>query len=100
MRRVFKWIGGGVLGLVVLAGLTVGAVYALAEREIRRQYDDVPLANIAVPHDAESIAKGKRLATIFGCYNSCHGDRMQGRTLIDEPGIARINAPNLTRVVR
>ncbi|HEU4624580.1 MAG TPA: cytochrome c [Steroidobacteraceae bacterium] len=99
MNRVFKWVGVGILGLVALAGLGMGAVYALAEREIRRQYD-VPLANIVVPHDAESIAKGKRLATIYGCFNSCHGDRMQGLTLVDEPGIARINAPNLTRVVR
>jgi cytochrome c553 len=53
-----------------------------------------------VPHDAESIAKGKRLATIYGCFNSCHGDRMQGMKLYDEPGIARVNAPNLTRIVR
>lgn len=99
VKCVFKWIGVGVGGLVVLAGLAASAVYVLSEREIRRQYTDVPLASIAVPHDAESIAKGKRLATIYGCFNSCHGDRMQGLKLYDEPGIARINAPNLTRIV-
>jgi cytochrome c553 len=86
-------------GVVVLAGLAAGAVYALSEREIRHQYADVPLARIAVPHDAGAIAKGKRLATLYGCFNSCHGERMQGLKLYDEPGIARINAPNLTRVV-
>jgi cytochrome c553 len=90
----------GVCGLVVLAALAATAVYGVSEREIRRQYTDVPLlASVVVPHDAESIAKGKRLATIYGCFNSCHGDRMQGLKLYDEPGIARINAPNLTRVV-
>jgi cytochrome c553 len=100
VKRVLKWVGvglGGILGLVLVAAI---CVYVLSEREIRRQYTDVPLTNIAVPRDAASIAKGKRLATIYGCFNSCHGDRMQGLKLFDEPGIARINAPNLTRVVR
>lgn len=98
VKRVFKWIGIGVAGVVVLAGLAASAVYALSEGEVRRQYE-VPLAGITVPHDADSIAKGKRLATLYGCFNSCHGSRMQGLKLYDEPGIARINAPNLTRVV-
>jgi cytochrome c553 len=100
VKRVLKWVGIAFSGLVVLAALAATAVYGLSEREIQRQYADVPLADIAVPHDAESIAKGKRLATIYGCFNSCHGDRMQGMKLYDEPGIARINAPNLTRIVR
>jgi cytochrome c553 len=88
---------GGIVAVVVVAAI---CVYVLSEHEIRRQYPDVQLTNIGVPHDAASIAKGKRLATIYGCFNSCHGDRMQGLKLFDEPGIARINAPNLTRVVR
>jgi cytochrome c553 len=99
VKRVLKWLGIGVaclLGVVAVAAVTV---YVLSERAIRHQYADVPLTGIVVPHDAESIAKGKRLATIYGCFNSCHGDRMQGLKLFDEPGIARIIAPNLTRVV-
>jgi mono/diheme cytochrome c family protein len=100
VKLVFKWVGIGVGALLALAGLAANVVFALSEREIRRQYADVPLVDITVPHDADSIAKGKRLATVYGCFNSCHGDRMQGLKLFDEPGIARINAPNLTRVVR
>jgi cytochrome c553 len=100
VKRVLKWVGVGLGGIVAVVVLAAFCVYVLSEREIRRQYSDVPLTNIVVPHDAESIAKGRRLATIYGCFNSCHGDRMQGLKLFDEPGIARINAPNLTRVVR
>ena len=37
---------------------------------------------------APSIEKGKRLATIYGCFNSCHGKNMEGCELYDEPGIA------------
>jgi cytochrome c553 len=79
--------------------LATAAVYLFSEHEIRRQYA-VPFAAIAVPHDVGSIEKGKRLATVYGCFNSCHGKQMEGSELYDEPGIAKINAPNLTRVVR
>jgi cytochrome c553 len=84
---------------VLLAALTAACVYVISEREIRRQYTHVPLKDFAVPHDAESIAKGEHLARIYGCFNSCHGKRMEGMKLFDEPGIARIIAPNLTRII-
>jgi cytochrome c553 len=100
VKRVLKWLGIGAGGLAVVAVVGAIAVYVLSEREVHRQYGDVRLTNITVPHDAGSIAKGKQLATIYGCFNSCHGDRMQGMKLYDKPRIARINAPNLTRVVR
>lgn len=99
MKRVLKWLGIGAGGLVVLAALAAMAIYVLSEREIRRQYTEIPLAGIAVPHGMEAIAEGKRLATIYGCLN-CHGKDLQGTKLFDDPAIARINAPNLTRVVR
>jgi mono/diheme cytochrome c family protein len=36
---------------------------------------------------------------VYGCLN-CHGDRLQGLKIHDEPAFARIVAPNLTRAVR
>lgn len=100
MKRVLRWLGFGAGVLVLLAVVVAATIYVLSEREIKRRYTDVPLKSIVVPRDAESIAKGKHLATIYGCFNSCHGDRMQGLKMYDEPGIARFTAPNLTRVVR
>jgi len=100
VKRIFKWLGVGVGSLVALVVVTAVTVFLLSEHEIKRLYMEVQLRDIVVPADADSILKGKRLATIYGCFNSCHGDHMQGAKLFDEPGIARINAPNLTRVVR
>jgi cytochrome c553 len=100
VKRILKWAGVGAGSLVALVAVATISIYVFSQREIDRQYEDVPLANITVPHDAESIAKGKHLATLYGCFNSCHGDRMQGAKLYDEPGLARINAPNLTHIVR
>jgi mono/diheme cytochrome c family protein len=100
VKRILKWAAMGAGALAVLAAVGTITLYVLSQREIDRQYSGVPLATIAVSHDADSVAKGKHLATLYGCFNSCHGDRMQGSKLYDEPGIARINAPNLTHVVR
>ena len=100
MKRIVRWVGigaGSLAALVVVAAITI---LLLSEHEIRRLYTEVQLRDIVVPTDAQSIQEGKRLATIYGCFNSCHGDRMQGLVMLDDPGIARIVAPNLTRAVR
>jgi cytochrome c553 len=94
-----KWLGWSLAGIVAVALVVVAGVYALSEHQLRKVYAEVPLKAFAVPHNPEAIAKGKRLATLYGCFNSCHGSTLQGMKLFDEPGIARINAPNLTRIV-
>ncbi len=60
------------LGIVALLLLAAAGVYGASEWMIRRSHA-VPLAPIAVPHDAASLAEGARLATLTGC-RSCHGE--------------------------
>ncbi len=99
MKRLFRWIG---IGLGVLLGLTVVAVaviYALAQRSVNHSYH-VPQTAIEVPTDAAAIAEGRRLATINGCYASCHGQQAQGAVLFDEPIVGRLVAPNLAASAR
>ena len=99
MRRAVKGWSIGFGSLVALVVVAAGAIYLLSEWTIYRTYDDVRLTSFAVPADAAAITRGQRLATVYGCNNSCHGKHMEGLELYDEPGIAKINAPNLTRVV-
>jgi cytochrome c553 len=99
MRRLVKWLGIGFGSLVGLAVVTAAAVYAISEWTINKRYD-APLSSITVPTDAAAIQRGARLATVYGCNNSCHGRQMQGLEMYDEPGIAKINAPNLPHVLR
>jgi cytochrome c553 len=98
MRGILKWLGIGLGALVILALGAVAAIYLASERIVRKTYD-VPLSSFALPTDSFALAEGQRLATVRGCYNGCHGERLDGGVLIDRPLLARLVAPNLTRVV-
>jgi mono/diheme cytochrome c family protein len=51
---------------------------------------------VAIPTDSASLARGARLVTLLGCPG-CHGPDLGGKVFFDEPGVARLVAPNLTR---
>jgi len=99
-HRARKWgaVACGVLvAVIVLIGLAFSFVYLNSESILRRRYD-VALQPIAVPTDAASIAEGRRLATIRGCNDGCHGKGVSGGEFLDEPFVARLVAPDLTRI--
>lgn len=98
VRGLLKWLGIGLSALVILALGAVAVIYLASERIVRKTYD-LPLSSIALPTDSFALAKGRRLATVRGCYNGCHGERLDGGVFIDEPLLARLVAPNLTQVV-
>lgn len=98
MKRLLRWIGVGAGVLVVLGAVAYAVVYVMSERILGRHYD-APAGALTVPSDAASIAEGRRLATLRGCLG-CHGKDAEGIVLFDDPLIARIVAPNLTRAVR
>ncbi len=83
---------GGVAALILII---VSAVYTASEYELQRHYD-VNLVSLRPATVIGSMAEGQRLIHAFGC-NGCH--RANGGTVADIPNVARIVAPNLTRVV-
>lgn len=97
IRRVLKW-SAIVLGVIVgLALLAAGYVYFASQRIVNRTYD-IAGVEVSLPTDSLSLAEGQRLATIRGCFNGCHGEGVNGQVFFDEPGLARLVAPNLTQV--
>lgn len=100
MHRILRWLayGAGTLsGLVLLAG---AALYGASERVLRRTYA-ISAHTVVLPADSASIVEGRRLALLRGCFQGCHGQEgLEGKVFIDEPGVARLNAPNLTLAVR
>ena len=99
MRRLLRWTAtvlGGLVGLTVVA---CAIMYVLSERVMRHTYD-IPIASMTIPTDPASVAEGRRLATLRGCFHGCHGKEAEGAVMIDELMLARIVAPNLTAAVR
>lgn len=84
--------------VAVLAVLAVLVLFGASEYLLRRTYD-VPLTPIAVPADAASIAEGRRLATLRGCNDGCHGKGVSGGEFFAGPWYyGGMVAPDLTRI--
>jgi cytochrome c553 len=98
MRRILKRLGFGLGALVILALGAAALIYLVSEQMTRKTYD-IPLSSIAFPTDSLVLTEGQRLATVRGCYNGCHGERLDGGVFVDQPLLARVVAPNLTQVV-
>jgi mono/diheme cytochrome c family protein len=83
-----------------LAAVSATVLYATSEVMVRRTYTvPAPTVALALPADPADLAEGKRLATIRGCYEGCHGIALEGHVFFEEPGVARLVAPNLTAAV-
>jgi mono/diheme cytochrome c family protein len=95
VRKILRWIGI-VLGALVGAALVAAAVlYILGGDRINRTYQ-VRAEDIAIPTDEQSIARGRHLAEAVSLCVACHGERLEGSVLYDQPGVVTIAAPNLT----
>jgi mono/diheme cytochrome c family protein len=88
-------LGRIALGLAAIILLAVVALYAVSQWTMRRGHD-VPLADVAIPHDPTSLAEGARLARIAGCRD-CHGPNGGGRVLVKDAMLGTIAAPALAR---
>jgi mono/diheme cytochrome c family protein len=70
-------------------------VFLLSHRKLARHYAIVS-APVAVPNTAESIERGRHIATIRGCL-SCHGNDLGGGLVMDNVAMGRVYGPNLTK---
>jgi cytochrome c553 len=94
LKKILKWIGivlGGLLGLLVLAFVVL---YSVGTAEINKKYK-VPVESVSIPTDPESIQRGEHLATIHIC-TSCHTESLSGELSFTLPGMVSIPSPNLT----
>ena len=99
MRRVLKWFGivlGGLIGLLLVAA---AVVWLLGGRVMNKRYNAPVVTAISIPTDSASLAEGERLAKIRGCPG-CHEQDLAGTVLFEEPFFGRFIGTNLTRVVR
>lgn len=90
--RIALRILGGLVGLVLLVVLVS---YVVSGSRLRKRYDVAGKA-VPVPTDSASVARGKVLATLYGC-TGCHTPTLAGMTMIDGFPFARLASSNITR---
>ncbi len=91
--RLFKWIGIVLGGLVVIAAVAVGVLYAIGNARLTKKYDVQP-ESLAIPTDQASVELGKKWATAL--CTGCHGTDFSGKPMVDDRTIGYFAAPNLT----
>ncbi len=95
MKKILKWTGivlGGLIGLTLLTGL---ALYPSGKEKLSRYYPNVPVEAVNIPTDPDSVARGKHIAIVWGC-TKCHGENLSGMLLSNDPILGTIPSSNLT----
>ena len=92
MKRFLK---RALIAFVVVFVLLAGFVFVRSELALRSTWM-IAEAPLAVPSDADAVARGEHLSITRGCSN-CHKKDLGGGTVMDAPAIGRMAAPNLTR---
>ncbi|MGH2619791.1 MAG: c-type cytochrome [Anaerolineales bacterium] len=95
MRRVLKWIGRILAGLLVLAGLLAAVVSILSERMLDTEYV-IPEASLAIDMTNADLERGQHLVNTLGFCTECHGPDLAGLVMEDDPVVGRLVSTNLT----
>ena len=95
MRRLLKWAGivvGGLVGLIIVAVLVL---YLLGSRRVSKNYE-FQVEAVQVPTGAAAIVRGRHLIDSIGLCAACHEDNLAGDIIEDDALFGTIVAANLT----
>ncbi len=95
MKRVFKWAGvvlSGLLGVILVAVLVV---YLIGTSKVNKSYD-IPVVAVTVPTDEQAIERGRRFVEAIGLCQECHDENLGGDVLEDDPVFGILAPRNLT----
>jgi len=95
MRKVLKWVGIAVAGLVALAIVVAAGIYWQGGREAGRTVT-VAFQPIPIPTDSASLARGQHLAASITKCVHCHGENLGGTQMINGMPFMNLWAPNIT----
>ena len=93
-KKVLKWIGIALAGLVGLLVIALVLLYLVGTNRLNKKYQ-VSVESVPLPSDAASVQRGEHLATIFMC-SDCHTANMGGQVFYTVPGMLTVPTPNLT----
>lgn len=97
MKRLLKWVGYGLAGILALVFAAAGGAFGVSEAMIRWPAEKAAVRLVAATGPG-AVERGRHLATINGCHD-CHGENLEGKLFHDEMPILRAYAPNLSRAM-
>jgi len=95
MKKILKWIGIVLVGLVGLVLVVALIGYFAGRSKLTRAYEYTP-ETLAVSSGAEAEARGQYLVEHWMLCADCHGPGLGGGEFIDDPMLGLLDAPNLT----
>lgn len=95
MATALRWFGYLVGALLLIAMIAAAYVWIASTQTLHARLEGRP-ERLAQPTAAQ-LADGQRQLKILGCV-SCHGEGLRGKTMFDEPKVAKVHAPNVTLV--
>jgi mono/diheme cytochrome c family protein len=94
MRRVLRWIGFVLIGIVAVVAICFVILVVTSNREIDKRVVVVPPAPV-LGHG--SVERGKHIFNAVSSCVVCHRNDAGGGPFITDSAMAVLNAPNLTR---
>jgi len=101
MKKFLKWTGIFFSGLIVLVALAGLILYPAGMNRLNQTYPNIAVETVSIPADADAVARGRHIATIWACTR-CHGEDLSGMMIENDPLsglvplLGAISAPNLT----
>ena len=95
MKRILKWSGIGLGGLVGIILVAAVVLYFVGGSRLNKTHE-VQAEAITIPTNEVAIARGQHLVEALTFCQECHGDNLGGDLFFEEPGIATVYTPNLT----
>ncbi len=95
MVKILKWLGIVLGGLVAAVVILVVVLLLLGGWRVNKEYD-IDVAAVTVSNDAGTIARGKHYVETLGLCQECHGEKLEGDILEDDPVFGKLVPSNLT----
>jgi mono/diheme cytochrome c family protein len=93
MKKILKWIGIVIGGLVAIGAVAAIGLSFSANTRLNKTYT-VQTASLAIPIEAAALERGAYIYST-SCAG-CHGDDLAGTPFFNDPALGSIPAPNLT----
>lgn len=94
LRKILKWIGGGIGVLVAVALIFYFVMYIVVNNKRNKIYN-VEVRVFDIPSDSATIAEGAHIYATKGCAD-CHGGDLSGKTFLEDGMIGTVGGANLT----